>query len=285
MVEHLIPCISTICKNKNHPTTVVLGARNRKRGDDAVRDIVRSTGNKEVYCILLDLLDLKSVRTFAEELGRKEKKVDILVNNAGIVDRPNAKARGSHLSRDKLEMVTQTNHLSPFLLTLLLKKQLAAAGRARVVNVSSHANTQGTVELDNINCEKEVPGAWQLYSNTKLMNVLFTRELAVRWADIGVSSYSLHPGMVRTAILTQIPGAMGSAINWGLSQLMGKTLEQGAHTSLLLSCAPVDELRNGSYYSDCRRVDEGWRLSTQAADKGLAEGLWRRSEELVRTKD
>ena len=119
----------------------------------------------------------------------------------------------SHLSEDGLEITTQVpdpfspkvlrfaqcNHLSHFLLTNLLRDKLAEAGNARVINVSSIAAWHGKIDLDNINYESDSSPAtlkWN-YHNSKLMNVMFSQELSRRWANLGITAYSNHPGLVR----------------------------------------------------------------------------------------
>merc|ERR1712215_669438 len=119
--------------------SIIIGCRSRARGDKAVEDIIRTTQNRNVECVTLDLLSLHSVRQFAEVLANKVEKIDILVNNAGMADP--RKERNLTRSEDNLEITLQTNHLSHFLLTNLLKNKLATAGNARVINVSSHHTT------------------------------------------------------------------------------------------------------------------------------------------------
>ena len=119
----------------------------------------------------------------------------------------------SHLSEDGLEITTQVpdpfslkvlrfvqcNHLSHFLLTNLLRDKLAEAGKARVINVSSCMALLGKIDLNNINYESDSsPAALkQNYNNSKLMNVMFSQELSRRWAHLGITAYSNHPGLVR----------------------------------------------------------------------------------------
>jgi len=184
---------------------VILGCRSKQRGQIAVKDIIDSTGNSGVEMIELDLLSLESVRRFAQLVAARNQPLHILINNAGMTDGAGLHSWAvgrSHLSEDGLEIVTQTNHLSHFLLTNLLKDRLKAAGNSRVINVSSVAGCGGKLDLNNVNYEKDSSTGMlkKNYHNSKLMNIMFTKELSKRWADIGVTSYSLHPGFVRTEI-------------------------------------------------------------------------------------
>merc|ERR1712106_815781 len=133
--------------------TVILGCRSRERGKEAVADIQITTSNENVNFFPLDLLDLQSVREFSEVIKKHVDKIDILLNNAGFAD--GRTERDLTRSKNKLEITLQTNHLSHFLLTNLLKSQLAAARNARVINVSSLANLSGKIDMENINYEKD----------------------------------------------------------------------------------------------------------------------------------
>ena len=189
-------------------------------------------------------------------------------------------SKAGSLSRDKLDVVTQTNHLSHFLLTNLLKKCLVAAGNARVLNVSCQGYTKAVLDMDSLQREKQA-GDWeQVYNSTKLMNVLFTEELAARWKDVGVTSYALHPGLVRTEIFRNMSPLL-QKLRFLLALLIGKSCTQGANTSLYLACEPGLEKLSGRFFSDCRLVRT--RLD-KLGDKEMAAKLWDRSEELVKLK-
>ena len=183
----------------------------------------------------------------------------------------------SPLSRDKLDSVTQTNHLSHFLLTNLLKKVLVSAGGARVLNVSCQGQVKARLELENLRRDKPAGSNWEeVYNNSKLMNVLFTRELATRWGGEGVASYSLHPGLVRSGIFRNLSPALYN-LRYILAILAGKSCVQGAQTSLYLACEPGIDSLSGSLFADCRLVN-------MERDDGLAHQLWDKSEELVKLK-
>ena len=171
--------------------------------------------------------------------------------------------------------MTQTNHLAPFLLTTLLKKSLAASGQARVVNVSSLMNVFGTIEVDNINHEKCFKPN-NVYSSSKLMNILFSNELSRRWQSVGITSYSLHPGFVRSSIFDM---SSTRDLVIFLSYIVGKNLVQGAQTSIFLSSEPGIEHLSGKHFADCRL--ETTLVNRKAEDLVLAERLWERSKQLV----
>merc|ERR1712183_663879 len=212
-----------------------------------------------------DLLDLKSVRKFAKDIGGDVEKIDILVNNAGMAD--GRKDKVVTRSKDKFEITLQTNHLSHFLLTNLLKSKLAAARNSRVINVSSLANIGGVVDLDNLNYEKEFTNPYKTYHNSKLMNIMFSKEIAARWKNIGVTSYSLHPGFVRTNIANDFSPVKRHLIHT-IGYMFEKNSFQGAQASLYLCCEPEIEELSGQYFSDCKVTAGPW-LNKQALDKDI----------------
>ena len=185
-------------------------------------------------------------------------------------------------SKDNLEVVLPTNHLSHFLLTNLLKSHLAASGNARVINVPSLANIGGNIDLENMNYEKEGKALNLTYPDSKLMNIMFSKEISVRWMNIGISSYSLHPGLVRTNIANDISPVMKHLFTF-MGFIFGKSNLQGAQTSLYLCCEPGIEDLSGEFFVDCK-VRHGW-MNKQALDKDVCAGLWDRSEQLVKVKN
>jgi NAD(P)-dependent dehydrogenase (short-subunit alcohol dehydrogenase family) len=195
------PAAQTARELARRGALLVVGCRSKARGEAAVRDIVASTGSRTVELVELDLLSLASVRRFAQAVASRPEPLHLLINNAGAAAIMNGSRHDgrSHLSGDGLEVVTQTNHLSHFLLTCLLRDRLAAAGTSRVINVSSLAALHGKIDLQNINYETDSSSAAlkKNYHNSKLMNVMFSAELSRRWKEQGVTSFSCHPGLVR----------------------------------------------------------------------------------------
>ncbi|XP_019624332.1 PREDICTED: retinol dehydrogenase 13-like, partial [Branchiostoma belcheri] len=132
--------------------------------------IRKDTGNGNVVVEKLDLASLKSVREFAAKANGTESRLDILINNAGIMTCPQWK------TEDGFEMQFGTNHLGHFLLTNLLLDKLKNSAPSRVVNVASSAHYGGHIHFDDINLEKSY-GPIKAYCQSKLANVLFTKEL------------------------------------------------------------------------------------------------------------
>jgi NAD(P)-dependent dehydrogenase (short-subunit alcohol dehydrogenase family) len=174
-----------------------------------------------------------------------------------------------------LETTFATNHLGPFLLTKLLRGLLESSAPARVVTVSSAAHKQvRTIPWDEL--ARGGPGAdRQSYALSKLMNVLFTLELARRLDGTGVTANCLHPGFVRTDLGRDVSGVMGLVVRLVLPFQRGPV--KGAETSVHLAAAPDVAEMSGGYFVKGKRVEP----SALARDEEAAARLWALSEELV----
>ncbi|XP_059701504.1 retinol dehydrogenase 13-like isoform X3 [Haemorhous mexicanus] len=156
-------CVAMELARRNART--ILACRSRERGQAAVQEIRAATGNPAVLLRLLDTGSLASVRAFAAAVLREEPRLDVLVNNAGVTD--------------------------------LLK----TSAPARVVNVSSFRHSVGTADSGYLTGQRCPGGYDAAYNSTKLMNVLFTAELARRLQGTGVTANALSPGVVSTSIM------------------------------------------------------------------------------------
>jgi len=251
---------------------VVMLCRNVEKAEEAAEEIRKATEG-EVVVHKLDLASLASVRECAEQLGNSLEKIDILINNAGIMACPEMR------TTEGFEMQIGTNHFGHFLLTNLLLPQLKkAAPNARIVNVSSLAHTRGQMQWDDINWEKTPYNAIQAYGQSKLANILFTKELARKGEGSGVNAYALHPGVINTELGRHLKDTFGPMVLiWKLAMPFIKTPESGANTTIY--CA-VDESiadHNGRYYSDCKEK----QTAPQAENIEDAKKLWEVSEQLV----
>jgi NAD(P)-dependent dehydrogenase (short-subunit alcohol dehydrogenase family) len=165
------------------------------------------------------------------------------------------------------------NHLAPFLLTELLMPSLLAAGQPRVINVASMMHHLGKIDFESFRGEKPY-GALKAYAQSKLCNVLFSRELARRHRNDGLVTFSLHPGPVGTNIMGR------GLLNRTLYRLIGAYMsaKRGARTSVYLASADGIEASSGAYYDEFLKVKPGSKLSQDGA---LAQKLWAESERLL----
>ncbi|XP_048772945.2 retinol dehydrogenase 12-like [Ostrea edulis] len=247
---------------------VIMACRNKSRGETALSDVRKKTGSKQVVLKMLDLASLESVRTFAEDVKKTESRLDILINNAGLMMCPHTK------TADGFELQLGTNHLGHFLLTNLLLDKIEGSAPARIINLSSIAHMGcNRINFDDINSEITY-GKWQAYAQSKLANVLFTRELNKRLKGTGVAVNSVHPGMVITELFRYVSGY---SIIWPFMIFLCKTTREGAQTSIY--CAVDESIENvtGKYFSDCAIKEE----SKAAQDDEAAKRLWDVSVKMV----
>jgi NAD(P)-dependent dehydrogenase (short-subunit alcohol dehydrogenase family) len=162
------------------------------------------------------------------------------------------------------------NHLAYFLLTDLLLDVMKASAPARIINVSSRVHSSGGVDFADLQSERSYRPT-QVYANTKLMNVLFTFELARRLAGSGLTANCLHPGVVDTNLGRDYSGIPRSVSRPGLNW------EEGAQTTLFLAMSPAVAEATGRYFRDEKEV----RATAVAYDETLAQRLWAVSTDLT----
>lgn len=178
------------------------------------------------------------------------------------------------LTKDGYETVFAANHLGHFLLTNLLSDTLKASAPSRVVHVSAKLHQIGKIHRDDLQAEKSYFHL-KVYSNTKLANILFSREFAKRMKGTGVTSYSLHPGVIKTELGRNIP--ILQAITSVVMFFFYKSLKSGAQTTLACALDPNLKDISGRYFMDCKITEE----SKDAQNDDDAEWLWRTSEKMT----
>jgi retinol dehydrogenase 12 len=216
-----------------------------------------------------DLSQLGEVRRVAAEFAAGHDRLDVLLNNAGaFYNKRQETAEG-------LEMTWALNHLNYFLLTQELLPLLRAAGQARIVSVSSAAHVGARMRWDDLEFRRGYSG-WAAYGQSKLANILFTRELAHRLQGSGVTANALHPGMVATGFGHNNSPLLSRVFS--IIRPLSKTDEQGALTSIYLAGSPEVQGVTGRYFSNERESQP----TAQALDDAAALRLWQLSEEYVR---
>src|SRR3954467_12931586 len=157
------------------------------RSADKLRPVAEAVGTEPLIAAFSRLDD---VRRLADQVSERVETLDVLMNNAGGTFAPSKRTHDGH------EPNLQINHLAPFLLSNLLRPQLAAAGTSLVVNTSSIGNLAGRIVLDDLDYEHRRAIEFLAYGTGKLMNIVFTRGISQRWSDDGIVSVAVHPGPV-----------------------------------------------------------------------------------------
>jgi len=245
---------------------VVLVGRDRGR-DEAAAAAIGANAAVPPKVEIADLASMEEVRALAGRL-RSLERIDVLINNAGLVL---GERRGTE---DGFEHVFAVNHLAPFLLTNLLLPKLTGSAPARVVTVTSDAHSAAKLDLDDPNLEHGWD-SWRSYANSKLANILFTRELARRLDGTGVTANCAHPGVVRTGFGRE--GKPLLRLGTTIARPFFLSPERGADTIVYLASSPDVAGETGGYY-----VKRQWREPSAAArDDAAARKLWDISEKLT----
>lgn len=249
--------------------TVVILCRNEKRGKEALR-ILSKKSNRKLDLMYCDLGDFSSIRTFVDEFRTKYSKLDILVNNAGFI------SLDRQTTKDGLERQFGVNHMGHFLLTIKLIDLIPAGGR--IVNVASGAHKVGNIHFEDIHLTKGF-NVIKAYAQSKLANVLFTRELARRLKCKGITVNCCHPGAVATNIGISRDTGFGKTIT-GMLKPFFQTPEEGARTAIYLASSEEVRKVTGQYFYKCEIA----KSSKRSKDMGLARRLFQLSEEIVGEK-
>jgi NAD(P)-dependent dehydrogenase (short-subunit alcohol dehydrogenase family) len=250
---------------------VVITSRDAQKGE-AARSEIRDRSGGDVTVMALDLARLTSVREFAARFAGEHERLDVLVNNAGLM-------LGSRRETvDGYEMTFQVNHLGPFLLTTLLREPLVTGDRARVVTVASaaHSGARKGLDFDDLQSTKRYR-SFGVYARSKLANILFTRELARRWDDTGVTANAVHPGFVASRFGRDGDYGRLSDIVFPLLRPFAHSPEDGARTQVYVASAPELDGITGGYWVKSAPATP----SAAAQDDAAAARLWRVSEQLV----
>ena len=243
--------------------------RDATRAEAAASDIRSTSGNPAVDVFTADLSSQAEVRRLAAEVLDTYPRLDVLVNNVG------GYWAHRHVTADGLEHTFALNHLAPFLLTNLLLERLEASAPARVVTVSSGAQSMGRIDFDDLQGARKYSGQ-RAYNQSKLANVMFTYELARRLDGTGVTATVLHPGVTRTDFGAEDQAAYFAWMS-GLSKPFMKTPARGAETPIFLASSPEVEGVTGRYFAN-RKPKESNKLSY---DVEAAARLWQVSADLV----
>ncbi len=247
---------------------IVFVARNEEKGEQLKAELKEATG-KESTMILANLSSQAEVKSAAEKFLSMEKPLDILLNNAGIMNRER------NITEDGLEEVFSVNHLAYFTFTLMLIDKLKSTEGSRVVNVASGAH-QFVKEMNFGDLQSEkVFKPMQVYGQSKLANILFTKSLANKLADHGVTVNCLHPGFVSTGIGSNNKGIWN--ILMSLARPFARKTDKGAETSVYLCSSPEVKDVSGEYFVDCKIE----KVSDAAKSSDQAEKLWKISSELT----
>jgi NAD(P)-dependent dehydrogenase (short-subunit alcohol dehydrogenase family) len=245
---------------------IVIVARDRTRAQETLRELHAANAAQAHAAFYADLSRLGEMKRVAAEIAAAEPRIDVLMNNAGLI------ASRNRRTEDGLELMFATNHMSYFVLTLLLMERLRAAGGARIVCTASEAHRRARLDFDHLQEQKGASG----YGTTKLCNILFTRELARRLEGTGITANCLHPGFVATRFGDDAGGLLRAGLAIA-KRLFALPPREGAATMLYLAASPDVAGRSGGYYERCAPAEP----SREARSDTDAGRLWELSARIA----
>ena len=238
---------------------VVALVRPSPKADEALADIRRTVPGADVTQVGVDLSSLDSIRSAAADVEQQVDRIDVLINNAGVY------RRRRELSADGVEMTFAVNALAPYALTELLLNRIADGGR--IVNVTSALMRKGRVDTIPPATEGSYD-AKQAYNDSKRALVIYTRDLADRVADRGITVTSVHPGVVATDVFRDYPSMFTRAVGRFLS-----TPEEGAEASVHLATSPEVAGASGGYFDKTTRKPLGEENEDPEVRRKVSQGL------------
>ena len=249
---------------------VVLVCRNPQKGERALADIQRETGSTELELLAADMSSLGSVRALAAQVRQRCPRLEVLINNAG------AAVPSRRLSGDGIEMTVAGNHLGAALLTFLLLDLLKSSAPARVVNVSSEAQRNARLDMDDLQFARRNYNGLAAYAQSKLLMNAFTFELARRLEGTGVTANCLHPGVVATSIWpADAPWYFKLAV--GVMKPFMLSAKRGAELSLYLATSPDVASVTGQYFVKSKPADS----NPLSRDPKVMADVWQWTEQMI----
>jgi NAD(P)-dependent dehydrogenase (short-subunit alcohol dehydrogenase family) len=247
---------------------IVFVARDAQRAAATLAKLEAAAPARGHRVHVADLSLVAEAKRVGDEIAAAEPRVDVLINNAGAIfsDR--------RITAEGLERTFALNHMAYFALTAALRERLVDSAPARVVSTASTAHAGATLDFDDLQCAKGY-SSWKAYNRSKLANILFTRELAKRLAETGVTANCLHPGVVASRFGDQLGGLTG--LLFPLAKRFFISPAQGADTIVYLASSPDVATITGEYFAKRKIVTP----SSAARDDASAARLWAMSEAIA----
>ncbi|MEQ1503842.1 MAG: SDR family NAD(P)-dependent oxidoreductase [Myxococcota bacterium] len=240
---------------------VIAVARDRAKGEAIAAEL-------GVEVELADLSVPSETRAAAARIADRVDAIDLVVNNAGGL------FATRQVTADGLERTFATNHLGYFVLTTALLAKIERAAAPRVVIVSSEAHRSASIAWDDLQHGRWRGNGWPAYGQSKLMNLLFARELARRAPRIEV--HTVHPGFVASGFGRNNGPVLRSMLN--LASGLARTPAQGADTVVWAATDPSLAGTTNRYWADRSELVP----SADARDDAAAARLWEETEVVLR---
>jgi len=253
--------------------TLIVVGRSDERIAKLVSELYETKGAGPIHAEICDLMLQSEVRALAKRFRTNHGRLDVLINNAGAI------FSQREVTSEGFERTWALNHNAYFLLTTLLHDMLIESAPSRIVNTASNAHQIGRMYWDDLQFSKRQPlWGWRSYSQSKLANVLFTRQLANRLLGSKVTANAVHPGFVNTGF-SRNNGPLAQTM-MVLTRPIQRQDSKGAETVVWAAISEQAEGITGEYLYDCKSREP----SKRAKDMVAAARLWDLSEGMTATK-
>ncbi len=242
--------------------TTILVARDKARGKTALKEVIAYSKNKNTDLLMCDFSSQASIIAFTETFKKKYQRLDVLVNNAGMMSE-------KRIETDLgIELTFAVNHLGYFITTNLLLDVLKNTPNSRIVVVASDLHFRGQIDLDNLMQTTNYNG-FTAYSNSKLVNILFTYKMADILKNSTTTINAVHPGVVKTKFGIKDRSSDNTFSAGRIS------IEAGSEPLIYLSTSPEVQGISGKYFNRMQ-IEQS---STMSYNIDLANSLWHKSME------
>ncbi|GAB5593058.1 hypothetical protein Unana1_07958 [Umbelopsis nana] len=252
---------------KNGAGLVILAGRRQESMEETIQKIHAETPDANLRSLIIDLASLASIRKAAAEVNQYPETIDVLINNAAVMSCPYSTTEDG-----------------------LIFSRIMASKDPRIINVSGFGHNFSPVRYDDPGFQGgELYNKWNAYGQTKTANILFSRELAKRYGDKGLTAFSLHPGAIITPLgkYISIEEEIGCDMVYlednklllKVKDFDFKNIQQGTSTHIVAAFDPSIKSQNGSYLQDAHIDNENVRC--WASDDNNAARLWEMSERLL----
>jgi NAD(P)-dependent dehydrogenase (short-subunit alcohol dehydrogenase family) len=262
---------ATALELAKYGSNLILVGRSEPRGIALASRIRGISSESRVAACSADLSEPAEVAHLAIKIRQSYPRIDVLINNAG--------ARFNHYGANSngTELTFATNHLGHYYLTSLLLDRLIATEGARIITVGScvhhSVKSNGEWMCSQTNYQPKVA-----YAKSKLANIMFSYELARRYADTGLTSNAVDPGLVLTRFSRNngLLSWLKHVIYHGLKgQLI--SAQKAAETIVFLATSAEVAGITGKYWHRNQQI-----LSSPASyDQEEAQKLWDLSTTMV----
>lgn len=239
---------------------VIMVCRNQHRGEEALYQVSKKSGSKSISLMLCNLGSFSSIQRFAKSFEGQFNQLDVLINNAGVVTIKRQTTINGY------EMMLGVNYLGHFLLTILLLDSIKKSSDGRIINISSGAHKIGKIDIRYPNLSKSYNPA-TAYGRSKLLNILFTKELQRREPELAV--FALHPGAVATNLGVDRNSGFGEKVYSYLHPFF-LSPSQGSETAVFLATNETIPSKKGNYFYRKQVAP----TAKTAKDEVLAKQVW-----------